>query len=168
MDTLLSYETVHHNDAVPIEVERFGNYVAAYQNSEFLVLFSLNFLNITQNMVLTFGVLLVTLISMLQISVGMHTVAMFVGILGYFTQLQAPLQFFGSFYNQVQTNLVEAERMLDLVELLSITSDMFTNDFSSKRSQLLRIIKMRRRSSNALEALSFKTCPLPMKHVSQY
>ncbi|KAL1604777.1 hypothetical protein SLS60_004317 [Paraconiothyrium brasiliense] len=114
MDTLMSYETVHHNDAVPVEVDRFGNHVAAYQKSEFLVLFSLNFLNITQNMVLTLGVLLVTLISALEISVGMHSVAMFVGILGYFTQLQAPLQFFGSFYNQVQTNLVEAERMLDL------------------------------------------------------
>jgi len=115
MDTLMSYETVHHNDAVLVEVERFGNHVVAYQESEFAVLFSLNFLNITQNMVLTLGILLVTLISTLEISVGMHSVAMFVGILGYFTQLQAPLQFFGSFYNQVQTNLVEAERMLDLV-----------------------------------------------------
>lgn len=115
MDTLISYETVHHNGAVRIEVDRFGRHVAAYQKSEFLVLFSLNFLNITQNMVLTLGILLVTLISALEISVGMHTVAMFVGTLGYFSQLQAPLQFFGSFYNQVQNNLVEAERMLDLV-----------------------------------------------------
>lgn len=119
MDTLMSYETVHHNDAIPVEVDRFGTHVAAYQKSEFLVLFSLNFLNVTQNMVLTLGVLLVVLISALEISVGMHSVAMFVGILGYFTQLQAPLQFFGSFYNQVQTNLVEAERMLDLVRTSS-------------------------------------------------
>lgn len=119
MDTLMSYETVHHNDAIPVEVNRFGTHVAAYQKSEFLVLFSLNFLNVTQNMVLTLGVLLVVLVSALEISVGMHTVAMFVGILGYFTQLQAPLQFFGSFYNQVQTNLVEAERMLDLVRTLN-------------------------------------------------
>jgi ABC-type transport system involved in Fe-S cluster assembly fused permease/ATPase subunit len=111
----MSYETVHHNDALPVEVDRFGRHVAAYQKSEFLVLFSLNFLNIAQNLVLTLGILLVTCISALGISVGIHTVAMFVGILGYFTQLQAPLQFFGSFYNQVQTNLVEAERMLDLV-----------------------------------------------------
>ncbi|KAJ4357163.1 uncharacterized protein N0V89_001738 [Didymosphaeria variabile] len=39
---------------------------------------------------------------------------MFVSILAYFTQLQAPLQFFGSFYNQVQNNLIDAERMLAL------------------------------------------------------
>ncbi|KAF2179235.1 putative transport protein [Zopfia rhizophila CBS 207.26] len=114
MDTLMSYETVHHNGAVPVEVNRFEGYVGAYQKAEFKVLFSLNFLNITQNMVLTLGIMLVILLSSLEIAVGMHTVAMFVGILGYFTQLQAPLQFFGSFYNQVQNNLVDAERMLDL------------------------------------------------------
>jgi ABC-type transport system involved in Fe-S cluster assembly fused permease/ATPase subunit len=117
MDTLMSYETVHFNDAVPVEVSRLDNYVLAYQKSEFLVLFSLNLLNITQNMVLTLGVLLVVLVSALEISIEMHTVAMFVGILNYVGQLQAPLQFFGSFYNQVQTNLVEAERMLDLVSI---------------------------------------------------
>jgi ABC-type transport system involved in Fe-S cluster assembly fused permease/ATPase subunit len=98
-------------------VSRLDNYVLAYQKSEFLVLFSLNLLNITQNMVLTLGVLLVVLVSALEISIEMHTVAMFVGILNYVGQLQAPLQFFGSFYNQVQTNLVEAERMLDLVSI---------------------------------------------------
>jgi ABC-type transport system involved in Fe-S cluster assembly fused permease/ATPase subunit len=119
MDTLMSYETVHFNDAVPVEVSRLDNYVLAYQKSEFLVLFSLNLLNITQNMVLTLGVLLVVLVSALEISIEMHTVAMFVGILNYVGQLQAPLQFFGSFYNQVQTNLVEAERMLDLVSIFS-------------------------------------------------
>lgn len=114
MDTIMSYETVHHNDAVPVETTRFNEHVLEYQNAEWRVLFSLNFLNITQNMVLTIGVLLVVLISAFQISVGVQTVAMFMGILAYFTQLQAPLQFFGSFYSQVQNNLVDAERMLDL------------------------------------------------------
>ncbi|KAF2264633.1 ABC heavy metal transporter [Lojkania enalia] len=117
MDTMLSYETVHHNNAVPTEVERFGDHVTAFQKAEFSVLFSLNALNITQNMILTLGVLLVVLLSAFQISVGAHTVAMFVSILAYFTQLQAPLQFFGSFYNQVQNNLIDAERMLDLFKL---------------------------------------------------
>ncbi|KAF2276637.1 uncharacterized protein EI97DRAFT_432879 [Westerdykella ornata] len=114
MDTMMSYETVHHNGAVPVETDRFGDHVDAYQKAEFRVLFSLNLLNITQNLVLTLGIFLVILISALQISVGLQTVAMFVSILGYFTQLQAPLQFFGSFYSQVQNNLVDAERMLDL------------------------------------------------------
>ncbi|ORY14659.1 putative transport protein [Clohesyomyces aquaticus] len=123
MDTMMSYETVHHNDAVPVEVERFGEHVAQFQSAEFSVLFSLNALNIAQNLVLVFGTLLVVLLSTLQISVGMHTVAMFVSVLAYFTQLQAPLQFFGSFYTQVQNNLVDAERMLGLFKLQPSITD---------------------------------------------
>ena len=42
---------------------------------------------------------------------------MFVSLLAYISQLQAPLAVFGSFYNQVQNNLVDAERMLALVSI---------------------------------------------------
>lgn len=122
MDTIMSYEVVHHHGAVPIEMQRFENHVTNFQAAEWRVLFSLNMLNITQNLVLTIGVLLVVLISSLKISVGLQSVAVFVGILGYFTQLQAPLQFFGSFYSQVQNNLVDSERMLELVCLIDTRS----------------------------------------------
>jgi ATP-binding cassette, subfamily B, vacuolar membrane transporter HMT1/ACLQ len=118
MDAMMSYETVHHNGAITTEGDRFGRQVQTYQTAEFAVLFSLNALNITQNLILTIGVLLVVLLSSYQISVGMHDIAMFVSVLAYFTQLQAPLQFFGSFYNQVQNSLIDAERMLDLVRSL--------------------------------------------------
>lgn len=69
----------------------------------------------TQNLVFTIGVALLVLLSAYQISTGRQTVATFVSLLAYFTQLQGPLAFFGSFYNQVQNNLVDAERMLALV-----------------------------------------------------
>jgi ABC-type transport system involved in Fe-S cluster assembly fused permease/ATPase subunit len=112
---MMSYETVHHNSAVPVENVRFGEHLKTYQNAEFSVLWSLNALNITQNLILTLGLLLFILLSALEISLGISTVSMFVSVLSYFTQLQAPLQFFGSFYNQVQNNLVDSERMLELV-----------------------------------------------------
>ena len=35
---------------------------------------------------------------------------------GYFAQLQAPLAFSGSFYNQVQHDMVDEERMLTLLK----------------------------------------------------
>lgn len=111
----MSYETVHHNGALPVEAKRFASHVYNYQKAEYSVLRSLNALNITQNIILTFGILFVILLVALQISADVESVASFVSILAYFTQLQAPLQFFGSFYNQVQNNLVDAERMLALV-----------------------------------------------------
>ena len=112
---MMSYETVHHNDALSLEADRFSDHVRSYQTAEYSVLLSLNILNITQNAILTLGVLLVILLAAFEISSSALTVATFVSILAYVTQLQAPLQFFGSFYNQVQNNLIDAERMLSLV-----------------------------------------------------
>lgn len=116
----MSYETVYYNGAVPTELSNFQTVIVAFQKAEYSVLFSLNLLNITQNLIFTLGVIPVVLLSSYQISIGIHNVAMFVSLLAYFSQLQAPLAFFGSFYNQVQNNLVDAERMLALVSTLSL------------------------------------------------
>jgi ABC-type transport system involved in Fe-S cluster assembly fused permease/ATPase subunit len=69
----------------------------------------------TQSLILTLGLLLFILLSALKIEIGIHKIPMLVSGLFYFTQLQALLQFFRSFYNQVQNNLVDSERMLDLL-----------------------------------------------------
>lgn len=115
----MSYETVHHNSAVSHEISRFNRLVQAFQKAEYFVFFSLNLLNATQNLLFTAGVAIVCLLCAYQISADMQQVAMFVTLLTYLAQLQAPLNFFGSFYTQVQNNLVDAERMLALVSLLS-------------------------------------------------
>ncbi|MCJ1352283.1 MAG: hypothetical protein MMC33_002267 [Icmadophila ericetorum] len=113
-DAIMAYETVHHNCAVALEVSKFGHLVRFFQKAEFSVLFSLNTLNVIQNLIFTLGIVLVCAISAYQISAGLLKVSDFVTLITYFAQLQAPLAFFGSFYNQVQNNLVDAERMLDL------------------------------------------------------
>ena len=112
----MSYETVCYNGAFATETLNFRKVVKKFQEAEFSVLHSLNLLNVTQNLIFTFGVTVIVFLSAYQISVGQQTVATFVSLLAYFSQLQAPLAFFGSFYNQVQNNLVDAERMLALVK----------------------------------------------------
>ena len=119
-DAIMTYETVHHNCAVPNEKARFERLVASFQQAEFGVLFSLNMLNALQNIIFIFGVVLTIFLSAYQISIGVHKVSDFVTLITYFAQLHAPLAFFGSFYNQAQNNLVDAERMLDLVRQLSV------------------------------------------------
>ena len=114
---MMAYETVHHNSAVPYESSRFRSTVKFFQVAEFSVLFSLNGLNAIQNFVFILGVILVSLLSAYQISTGVYKVSDFILLITYFAQLHAPLAFFGSFYTQVQNNLVDAERMLDLVGL---------------------------------------------------
>ncbi|KAH9864482.1 hypothetical protein J1614_010416, partial [Plenodomus biglobosus] len=116
-NAIMSYETVHHNSALTLELSRFQRLVKYYQEAEYSVLFSLNALNAVQNFIFVLGVLLTCLLAAFQISEGTYKVAMFVTILAYLAQLQAPLNFFGSFYTLVQNNMVDAERMLALYKI---------------------------------------------------
>ncbi|KAI0517011.1 heavy metal tolerance protein [Xylaria bambusicola] len=136
-DALLSYETVHQSGAVPIEMSRFQSLVGNFQEAEYSVFFSLNMLNVVQNSVFTLGTLLVCYLDAYQISTGQQTVAMFVTLLTYIAQLQAPLNFFGSFYTQVQNNLVDAERMLELFnEVPTITDAEDAKDLETCRGRI--------------------------------
>nr|WOF01066.1 putative ABC heavy metal transporter [Corynespora cassiicola] len=119
----MSYETVHHNSALPLELSKFQRLVKYFQEAEYSVFFSLNTLNAVQNFIFVIGVLLTCLLAAFQISEGMHKVAMFVTVLTYLAQLQAPLNFFGSFYTQVQNNMVDAERMLALYKITPHVKD---------------------------------------------
>ena len=98
-----------------MEVSRYQRLISAFQKAEYYVFFSLNLLNAVQNGVFTLGTLLACYLNAYQISADLQQVAMFVTLLTYLAQLQAHLNFFGSFYTQVQNNLVDAERMLELV-----------------------------------------------------
>ncbi|KAK8157454.1 heavy metal tolerance protein [Phyllosticta citrichinensis] len=122
-DAIMSYETVHHNSALPVELSRFQHLVKRFQAAEYSVLFSLNMLNGVQNFIFVLSVLLVCLLAAYQISDGLHKVSMFVIVLTYLAQLSAPLNFFGSFYTQVQNNMVDAERMLALYKITPTVKD---------------------------------------------
>lgn len=107
---------------------RFRKLMAFFQGAEYKVFFSLNLLNAVQNIVFTIGILILCYLDAFQISQSRQKVARFVTLLTYLAQLQAPLSFFGSFYTQVQNNLVDAERMLDLASspLLQAGSEPLT------------------------------------------
>ena len=114
-DAILAYETVQHNCAVTRETQRFKDHVTFYQKAERLVQWSLNGLNLTQSSIFTLGTALLVAVSAYKISIGEQTVGEFVSLINYFVQLQGPLNFFGTYFNMLQNNLIEAERLLDLV-----------------------------------------------------
>lgn len=117
-DAIMAYETVQHNCAIPRETERFRDHVVVFQKAERLVLWSLNFLNLTQSSIFSLGTALLVAVSAYKISIGEQTVGEFVSLINYFVQLQGPLNFFGTYYTMLQNNLIEAERLLDLVSTL--------------------------------------------------
>ena len=114
-DAIISYETVHYNDATSKEADRFRLAIQHFQEAETPVLLSLSGLNVVQSVVFTFGIVMIVILSAYQISKNRQKVGVFISIVTYMTQLKAPLEYFGTFFNHIQNNLIDAERMLELV-----------------------------------------------------
>ncbi|KAA8910126.1 hypothetical protein FN846DRAFT_1007157 [Sphaerosporella brunnea] len=113
-DSMIAYETVKYFNAEAYEFGRYRDAVMAYQKAEYRVLFSLNIMNVSQNVVFTLGLLVACFLSAYQVTQGQVKVGRFVALLTYLAQLQGPLNFFGTFYRSIQSSMINSERMLEL------------------------------------------------------
>ncbi|KAL9081245.1 MAG: hypothetical protein Q9157_000220 [Trypethelium eluteriae] len=113
-DSMVSYETVKYFNAEDYEFNRYREAVSKYQRAEYHVLFSLNLMNVTQNLVFMVGLMVACFIAAYQVTSGQRRVGKFVSLLTYFAQLQGPLNFFGTFYRLIQSAMINSERMLEL------------------------------------------------------
>lgn len=111
---MVSYETVKYFNAEAYEFNRYRNAVRKFQEAEYTVLFSLNLMNVSQNMVFMLGLLVVCFIAARQVVKGEQRTGDFVALVTYMGQLQSPLNFFGTFYRMIQSALINSERMLEL------------------------------------------------------
>ncbi|KAH6849611.1 hypothetical protein B0I37DRAFT_396565 [Chaetomium sp. MPI-CAGE-AT-0009] len=165
-DAIMAYETVQHNCAVGPETERFRGQVVTYQKAERLVLWSLNGLNLTQSSIFSVGTALLVAVSAYKISKGQQTVSEFVSLIVYFSQLQAPLNFFGTYYTMLQNNLIEAERMLDLFkETSGVVEKPDATKLTNPRGEVeFRDVKFTYqgkagKNKPAIDGISFKVAP---------
>ncbi|EME82738.1 ABC transporter, ABC-B family, HMT-ATM type [Pseudocercospora fijiensis CIRAD86] len=113
-DSMMSYETVKYFNAEDYEFNRYREAVNKFQKAEYLVTFSLALMNTIQNLVFMLGLIVASFIAAYQVTTGVLKVGRFVTLLTYLTQLQGPLNFFGTFYRMIQNNMINAERMLEL------------------------------------------------------
>lgn len=121
-DSLSSYETVKYFNAEEYEFERYRSAVVAYQKSEYTVSLALNVMNISQNLVFMVGLIIVCYIAAFQVTTDQILVGKFVTLLTYMSQLQSPLNYFGTFYKSVQSSMINSERLLELFkEKASVT-----------------------------------------------
>ena len=111
---MVSYETVKYFNAEPYEFNRYRSAVQTMQKAEYHVNVSLNIMNISQNTVFTLGLLITCFLAAYQVSVGQCKVGDFTTLVFYMSQLQAPLNFFGTFYRSIQKAMIDSERMLEL------------------------------------------------------
>ncbi|WPH01589.1 heavy metal tolerance protein [Acrodontium crateriforme] len=140
-DSMMSYETVKYFNAEAYEFNRYKDAVIKYQKADYLVTFSLALMNTIQNVVFMLGLIVACFIAAYQVTTGQLKVGSFVILLTYMTQLQGPLNFFGTFYRMIQNNMINSERMLELfkeqptvldkpdtVELVSCEGEIRYND----------------------------------------
>ncbi|THX88130.1 hypothetical protein D6D05_01858 [Aureobasidium pullulans] len=113
-DSMVSYETVKYFNAEAYEFNRYREAVEKYQKAEYSVVLSLNFMNVTQNMVFMVGLMIACFVAAYQVTTGQRSVGDFVVLLTYLAQLQGPLNFFGTFYRMIQSAMINSERMLEL------------------------------------------------------
>lgn len=111
---MVSYETVKYFNAETYEFDRYRNAVKKFQTAEYTVMFSLNIMNISQNLVFMCGLLISCFIAAYQVTTKQRKVGDFVMLLTYMAQLQQPLNFFGTFYRMIQSSMINSERMLEL------------------------------------------------------
>lgn len=84
------------------------------QSFEYWVDVTLAYMNTVQGALFMIALLIASFIEAFEVAQGEQTVGKFVLLITYMAQLQGPLNFFGTFYRSIQSNLINAERMLEL------------------------------------------------------
>ncbi|TFK54285.1 hypothetical protein OE88DRAFT_1675841 [Heliocybe sulcata] len=114
-DCLLNYETVKYFNGEQHEGDRYREAIREYQSLEYKVIASLNLLNLVQNLLITSGLLVGSLVVALHVTRGELYPSDFVVFITYLGQLYSPLSSLGYIYRSVNQSLVDAERLLRLL-----------------------------------------------------
>lgn len=94
VDSLLNFETVKYYNAEQFEVERYQAAIIDFQKADWKCSISLNVLNLTQNAVITLGLMVGSLLFVWEVAQGRLTVGDFVMFNMYMMQLYTPVSFF--------------------------------------------------------------------------
>jgi ATP-binding cassette, subfamily B, vacuolar membrane transporter HMT1/ACLQ len=113
-DSLHSWDTVKYFNAEQYEFSRYRTSIKVMQRFQYWLEITLSLMNTVQGALFMVALLVASFIEAYQVAQGFQTVGKFVLLITYMAQLQAPLNFFGTFYRAIQTALINAERMLEL------------------------------------------------------
>ncbi|KAF8267679.1 hypothetical protein EI94DRAFT_1729904 [Lactarius quietus] len=114
-DCLLNYETVKYFNGEEHEGERYRVSIRKYQSLEYRVMMAMNLLNMIQNLIITVGLLVGSMIVAQRVVNGQLEPSDFVFFVTYLAQLYEPLNMLGSIYRSINRSLVDAEKLLELL-----------------------------------------------------
>ncbi|CEP20145.1 hypothetical protein [Parasitella parasitica] len=114
--SLANAETVKCYNAEQFELDRYKDAIKSCQQADRKSSASLNALCLVQNAIITGGLLFGSLWIGYQVSIGQLKSGDFVAFNIFMMQLFTPLHNIGTYYRMVQTNLINMETMLTLLE----------------------------------------------------
>ncbi|KAF8335769.1 uncharacterized protein EI90DRAFT_3047074 [Cantharellus anzutake] len=115
-DCLLNYETVKYFNGEMHEGERYKEAIRNYQVLEFKAITAIHLLNLVQNFIITFGLLIGSLLVAAEIVNGRKYTSDFVFFITYLAQFYGPLNNLGYIYRSINSALVDTERLLKLLD----------------------------------------------------
>lgn len=116
-DSITSYETVKYFNAEGREFARYRDAMASFQAAEAKVFYGVQQMNVAQTAVFMAGIFVIVALFAFEVAQGSRTVADFVSMMSYLTQLQGPLNFFSTFYRTIQQAMIAGERLLELFKI---------------------------------------------------
>lgn len=115
-DSLLNYETVKCYSNEAYEARRYRVALEDFRQAEFRLTASLNMLNLIQNVILATGTLVSVLYVAHRVVIGAATASQFVVFISYLQQVYQPLSMLGTLYRVVNQNLVDTDKLMELLE----------------------------------------------------
>ncbi|XP_022108249.1 ATP-binding cassette sub-family B member 6, mitochondrial-like [Acanthaster planci] len=116
VDSLLNFETVKYYGNEDFEVGVYDEAITSYQRSEWKSISSLVLLNSGQNVIISLGLVVGSLLCAYYVSVSKLTVGDYVLFASYIIQLYGPLNYFGTYYRMIQQAFIDMENMIDLMK----------------------------------------------------
>lgn len=161
-DSLHSWDTVKYFNAETYEFQRYKKSIREMQRFEMKVEWTLALMNVVQGTLFMVALLTVCFIEAFQVAAGYQSSGNFVTLLIYMAQLQAPLNFFGTFYRTIQNNLINSERMLELFkEQPNVTNNPDAKDLVQCQGDIVfdRVNFSYDKKKKALTDFSFHCAP---------
>ncbi|RPB23118.1 hypothetical protein L211DRAFT_883629, partial [Terfezia boudieri ATCC MYA-4762] len=114
--SMSNWETVAYLNRIGYEQDRYSGAVKCLQEAERDFSNALLMLNVTQSATFTLGLLFASFLAIYQVTMGQRKVGDFVALLSYWAQISGPLSFFTNMYGRIQMHMLDAERLLQLMQ----------------------------------------------------
>lgn len=115
-DALINYEVVKVNSNEHFELDRYRAALLDYQEADYRVTASLNLLNFVQNSIISTSTLVTCMVVARGVVLGNTSPSDFVVFITYLQQVYGPLTFLGTLHRVLMQNLVDTDRLMNLLE----------------------------------------------------